>query len=134
MTRELTAARAQSIAEFVVVFGAVLLALGAMTVYVKRGVQAKLKASTDDLLRIREEDAAGVETQRKGITAAIPRGLDPALNPADYRTDVEGDAGESYGGNRVAIHERAHIERTGTEIYKELEGPSSPKTSGGINK
>ena len=117
----------QSISEFAVILGAILLACGGMSLYLTRAVQAKVKVSTDDLFRLTEEDVTGMETQDKGITAAIPNVPLPAgKNPSDYTVTGRTDRTERYAGRSVSIDETATVTSEGEEIYRELVGRSGP--------
>jgi Flp pilus assembly pilin Flp len=84
--------RAQSIIEYVVVLGLVASALIAMQVYVKRGVQAKVKDMTDTML-----PSGAVDAGLKQLTNVNP--VIPLLNEG---TSVS-SASTTDAKNRVAI-------------------------------
>ena len=65
--------RGQSTVELVVVAAVAVMALLGMQTYVRRGLQAKLKATTNDLLRIPGDDGSGTLTQQRGAVVVSQR-------------------------------------------------------------
>lgn len=125
--------RGQSISEFAVILGAVMLAFSLMTIYVKRAAQAKIKIATDDLFHLitpEGEDLTGERTQRKGIEAAIPNTLPPdGMNPAEYTAKVTSDGQERYSRGGLTVTSNTTIETTGKEVYREFIGQSDSSSS-----
>jgi len=63
-------ARGQSFTELAILLALVMAALVGMRTYMQRGIQARLKTSTDDLLRIADDDTTGRATPAKSFPRA----------------------------------------------------------------
>ena len=103
--------RAQSITEYVIVLGLVAAALISMQVYVKRGVQAKVKDMTDAFLPAGTVDS-GV-SQLSNVNPVIPY-LDPASGKISSSTSDIANTVTLAGGTLVyntaaTVHSEVHV-------------------------
>ena len=126
MARDRRIVRGQSITEYVIVAGLVALAVMTMQTFVKRGIQSAVKTSTDDLLRIADDDVSGEATQRRAMPRAVEQiYADSTTIWQQPQSVIAGDrAGQTSDVPTSVI-------RDSQERYLELEGP--PRTGGGSN-
>jgi hypothetical protein len=106
MLRKRVNSRAQSISEYVLVIGLVSAALVGMQVYMKRGIQAVIKDSADEL---------GIQEDSE------ERNFQPVTKQSSQTNTVTGPATRRMreslgGGNRVDFETTANT--TGTQTYE----------------
>ena len=126
MARHLRARnRGQSFTEYAILGTVALLAVLGMMTYVRRGVQAAVKASADDLLRMDEADTTGELTQQR----AMPRPAEQ--DQAQTQHQATGTQTVAWAGGRQTTNGTSIITRTTQEQYLELNGPHTGGSSGG---
>ena len=112
--------RGQSLTEYALILAVVLAALTGMQTYLKRSLQAKLRAHSDHLLGY----AGAEETQRRGL-------LNPNTTRFDFTTDVptaETTVQRTAVGGVVTQQVESHdrVESSGTQQFTQLEGAPVP--------
>lgn len=110
MWRRLYNKRAQSTGEYALVFAIILGAIVAMQTYVKRGIQGRVKAGTDYM--VRETLGIGPVTQ-----------FDPYYYESDYTSVRDSDQAQTYtaGAAGLTSDDESTREAGGQTIYNRAE-------------
>ena len=110
-------------------------ALFAMGTYLGRGMNARVKASTDDLLRVEEGDTSGELTQQRGMpfqdeTAAIAAGDQATSTFEIHAAGGGGDATTTIaavGGRRTTSYSEG-VTATSAVVFHSRIGPEKQPT------
>ncbi len=132
--------RGQNLTEFVVVGAVVLAALVGMQTYLRRGIQARLKTSTDNLLAITNEDATATDPARRGEatqrfgSASSQQALDATGEIANFTTTFDSTMVEEKDGRSGILSVRRASQgpeittRSGTQRTRQFETPQGSGT------
>ena len=96
--RRLFSKRAQSTLEYAILIAVVVGALIGMQTYVKRGLQGRLKAATDD-----------VGTQFEPALSTVAQTIDHGAYTGSYNVDESGTTTKDESGRRVEYTEDVQI-------------------------
>ena len=130
----------QSVTEHAVIGAVILAALIGMQTYLRRGVQARIKTSTDNLLAISDEDATnpdptkrGEQTQRFGATSS-QKAVDASGEISNFTSTFDSTVQEEVASSNGVLTARRFSEgpevsiRNGLQRTRQFESPRGPET------
>lgn len=117
--------KGQSIAEYAVLLSLVIAAAVAMQIYVKRGIQARVKAGTDAYTSV--TDTITVDTKIASFSA-IPQ-YEPYYQESEYERYQENIEQEHLGGGKIAKEKVSDITAAKAGGYDKQAAGKTTKTT-----
>lgn len=116
--------KAQSVAEYAIILAVVIGAAAAMQVYVKRGLQAKVKSGTDAYTSI-QATLPAVEAGGATITFSDIGQYEPYYLESDYERYQENVERQHMGGGKIVAEKVSDFTFTKPEGYQLQAGPQN---------
>ena len=113
MFRRLNAKRGQNTAEYAILIGVIVAAAIAMQVYVRRGMQARIKDAVD-FVDTADDDVANMQVFQNGVAQYEPYYLASNMTSSQYGTSTEE---LQIGGGVVRNMQGMTSGRTGNQVY-----------------
>jgi len=106
--------------EYAVVLGIVSLALVAMNIYIKRGIQGRIKAMSDIFIAPEKEGEEWVHTETLNPTATTNSYTDSQLDGTTYLKAFTG------GGREIIVSDNQWVNASGMTVDTEYKDGETP--------